>query len=66
MDDASVRDSQPSTQDDLTLANLHASEDPTTKVEERLPNQEEHNRRQHKPENEHLYLLKLKHNEITD
>ena len=66
MDDFYVRDSQLSPQDDQTLEDTHASEVSTTKVEEHSPNQEEHNRRQHKPENEDRNLLKLKHDEMAD
>ena len=61
-----MRDSQPSTHDANTLENSHASEVPTHKVEEHSSNEEEHNKRQHEPENEDLYLLKLKLNEIAD
>ena len=59
MDDPYVRDRHLSTHDDHTLDNSHASEEPTTKVEERWLN-EEHNKRQHKPENEEWHLLKKK------
>ena len=52
MDDASVRDSQLSTHADHTLEDSHAIEVSTNKVEEHSPNEEEHNKRQHKPENE--------------
>ena len=65
MDDFYVRDSQLSTHDDHTVENSHAREDPTTKVEEHSPNEEEPNKRQHKPENEDRPLLKLKLNEMA-
>ena len=66
MDDACVRDGKLSTHDDRSVEDTHASEVSTTKVEEHSPNQEEHNRRQHKPENEDRNLLKLKHDEMAD
>ena len=62
MDDFYVTDSQLSAHDDHSLENTNASEEPTTKVEAHSPNQEEHNKRQHKPENEYRPLLKLKLN----
>ena len=66
MADAYTRDSQLSPQDDHTLVDSRASEVPTTKVEEYSLNEEEHNKRQHKPENEDRHLLKLKLNEMSD
>ena len=66
IDDSCVRDSQLSTHADFSLVDSHASEEPTTKVEELSPNKEENNTKQHKPENEDRHLLKLKLNEMVD
>ena len=66
MHDAHSIQSQLSTHDDHTLENSYASEIPSTKVKEYSPNEEEHNKRQHKLENEDQHLLKLKLNEMVD
>ena len=66
MDDPYSMESQTYSHDDYTLENSHARELPTTKVEEYSLNEEEHNKRQHKPENEDRHLLKLKLNKMAD
>ena len=48
------------------MENSHPREVHSTKVEEHSPDEEDHNRRQRKPENEDLPLLKLKLNEMID
>ena len=58
IDDAYLIQSQLFTHDDHTVENSHAIEIPSTKVEEHSPNEEEHNKRQHKSENEVQHLLK--------
>ena len=58
-------ESQTYSHDDHTVENSHAREDPTPKVEEHSLYEEEHNKRQHKLENEYRTLLKLKLNEMA-
>ena len=65
MDDACVRDGKLSTHDDHSLENSHKSEEQTSPVTH-SPNEEEHNKGQHQPENEDRHLLKLKLNEMAD
>ena len=58
MDDAYVRDSQLSPQDDTPVENSYARAEPTTPLEEHIPNEEERNRKQHEPKIYHHDILK--------
>ena len=65
VEDPHVRDSQLSTYNQDTSQSTYASEDNSSPVAH-SPNEEEHNKRQHKPENEDQHLLKLKLIEMAD